>query len=87
MSRGLFTDRFGLVSDVLAPQPRSGMLQGRHCRAAMATLSARPFRGWLKLLYPDPSPGVPGDDLKWVVRLALERRRGVKEQQKRIGSA
>ena len=36
---------------------------------------------------PDPDEPVPDDDLEWAVRLALECRRRVKEQQKRIGSA
>jgi hypothetical protein len=38
-------------------------------------------------LYPDASETVPDDDLEWAVRLALECRRRVKEQQKRIGTA
>jgi ATP-dependent Lon protease len=41
----------------------------------------------LKLLYPDASQDVPDDDLESAVRLALECRRRVKEQQKRIGTA
>ncbi len=43
--------------------------------------------GLLKLLHPDPETAVPDEDLEWAVRLALECRRRVKEQQKRIGSA
>jgi hypothetical protein len=42
---------------------------------------------YLQLLYPDPAEAVPDDELEWAVRLALECRRRVKEQQKRIGSA
>jgi ATP-dependent Lon protease len=40
--------------------------------------------GLVKLLYPDSSMEIPGEDLEWMVRLALECRRRVKEQQKRI---
>ena len=39
--------------------------------------------GLLKLLFPDPEMEVADDDLEWMVRLALESRRRVKEQQKR----
>jgi ATP-dependent Lon protease len=41
----------------------------------------------LKLLHPNPEIEVPDDDLEWAVKLALEMRRRVKEQQKRIGLA
>ena len=43
--------------------------------------------GLLKLLHPAAAQPVPDEDLEWAVRLALEARRRVKEQQKRIGSA
>jgi ATP-dependent Lon protease len=99
VSRTLFTDHFGLVSDVLAEcftrlRPHSristlqsrvhfgGALSGRDQNAVNKTTS-----GLLKLLYPDPETAVPDEDLEWCVRLALEMRRRVKEQQKRIGSA
>ena len=36
---------------------------------------------------PAPSDAGPDEDLEWAVRLALESRRRVKEQQKRIGAA
>ena len=97
--KGLFTDRFGLVSDVLAEcfsrlrsQSRVNVLQGRvHCGGALSGRDQnavnKTVSGLLKLLYPDPSVAVPDDDLEWAVRLALEVRRRVKEQQKRIGSA
>jgi ATP-dependent Lon protease len=99
VSRGLFTDHFGLVSDVLAEtfsrlrsQSRSGVLQGRvHLGGALSGRDAnavgKTVSGLLKLLYPDPAESLPDDDLEWAVRLALESRRRVKEQQKRIGSA
>jgi ATP-dependent Lon protease len=41
----------------------------------------------LKLIHPSPEDPVPEADLEWAVRLALECRRRVKEQQKRIGTA
>lgn len=59
-----------------------GALSGRDQNAVNKTIS-----GLLKLLYPDPSQPVPDEDLEWAARLALEVRRRVKEQQKRIGSA
>lgn len=93
------TDHFGLVSDFLSEcwhrlrtQGRAGVLQnrvywggalsGRDITAVQKTIS-----GLLKLVYPDPGTDVPDEDLEWAVRLALECRRRVKEQQKRIGSA
>jgi len=99
MSTELFTDRFGLVSDFwsecmtrLRDQSRVGVLQnrvifggalsGRDTTAAQKTVS-----GLLKLLSPDPEASVSDEDLEWAVRLALEVRRRVKEQQKRIGAA
>ena len=91
-----FTDHFGLVSDFLsecwsrlrggsripALQGRvhyGGALSGRDITAANKTVSA-----WLKLLYPDPEMPVPDDELEEAVRVALEVRRRVKEQQKRL---
>lgn len=95
----LFTGHFGLVSDFLSEcltqlrnQSRIGVLQnrvyyggalsGRDINAVNKTVS-----GLLKLLYPDRDMAVPDADLEWAVRLALEVRRRVKEQQKRIGAA
>lgn len=99
VSKELFTNHFGLVSDFLAEcwnrlrnqtrvsvlQDRvffGGALSGRDTTAVQKTIS-----GLLKLLYPDPDMPVDEEDLEWGVRLALECRRRVKEQQKRIGSA
>jgi ATP-dependent Lon protease len=99
VSRSLFTDHFGLVSDVMAEifsrlrsQARSGTLQGRvHLGGALSGRDSnavgKTVSGLLKLLYPDAAQEVPDDDLEWAVRLALECRRRVKEQQKRIGTA
>jgi ATP-dependent Lon protease len=55
-----------------------GALSGRDIEAVNKTVS-----GLTKLLYPDPETPVPDEDLEWIVRLALESRRRVKEQQKR----
>jgi ATP-dependent Lon protease len=94
-----FTDHFGLVSDFLSEcwhrlrtQSRAGTLQnrvfwggalsGRDITAVQKTVS-----GLLKLTHPDPEADVPEENLEWAVRLALECRRRVKEQQKRIGAA
>ena len=38
-------------------------------------------------IYPGQDAEVSDEDLEWAVRLALEVRRRVKEQQKRIGAA
>ena len=99
VSKELFTDHFGLVSDVLAEcfsrlraQSRADKLSGRvHFGGALSGRDQnavnKTVSGLLKLLHPDPASPVPDDDLEWAVRLALEVRRRVKEQQKRIGSA
>ena len=90
-----FTDHFGLVSDFLSEcwsklrsgnrvsvmQGRvhlGGALSGRDIEAVNKTVS-----GLTKLLFPDPEAPVPDEDLEWIVRVALESRRRVKEQQKR----
>jgi len=99
MNKALMTDHFGLVSDFFsecmsrlrfesrlnAVQNRvhlGGALSGRDTNAANKTIS-----GLLKLMYPSAESTVSDEDLEWAVRLALEVRRRVKEQQKRIGSA
>ena len=91
-----FTDHFGLVSDFLSEcwsrlrtgsrvpvlQGRvnfGGALSGRDITAANKTVG-----GLLKLLYPDPETVVPDDELEATVHIALEVRRRVKEQQKRV---
>ena len=99
LDRSFFTDHFGLVNDFLSDcwsQLRSenrlssiqgrvqfgGALSGRDTTAVHRTLD-----GLLKLLYPDRELEIPDEDIEWAARLALECRRRVKEQQKRIGSA
>jgi ATP-dependent Lon protease len=59
-----------------------GALSGRDQNAVNKTVS-----GLLKLIYPDSEMAAADEILEWGVRLALEMRRRVKEQQKRIGSA
>jgi ATP-dependent Lon protease len=99
IAKELLTDHFGLVSDFISEawselrrlsrvnilQGRvfwGGALSGRDTNAVHKTTS-----GLLKLVHPDPETDVPDEDLEWAIRLALECRRRVKEQQKRIGSA
>ncbi len=89
------TDHFGLVSDFLSEcwnklrsgtrstvlQSRvflGGALSGRDIEAVNKTVS-----GLVKLLFPDPEMPVSDEDLELMVRLALESRRRIKEQQKR----
>ena len=91
-----FTNHFGLVSDYLSECWRrlrvgsrlqtlqgrvnyGGALSGRDITAVNKTVSAL-----LKLLYPDPAMEVPEKELEELVRVALEVRRRVKEQQKRV---
>jgi len=99
VSKEILTNHFGLVSDFLSEcwsqlrnQSRvnvlqnrvyfGGALSGRDTNAVNKTVS-----GLLKLIYPDDSAEVSEEDLEWAVRIALETRRRVKEQQKRIGAA
>jgi ATP-dependent Lon protease len=90
------TMHFGLVSDFLsecwtrlressrvsALQSRvnwGGALSGRDIEAVNKTVS-----GLLKLLFPDSATPVPDEELEKIVKMALESRRRVKEQQKRV---
>lgn len=90
------TDHFGLVSDFLSEcwsrlrngnrvsvmQGRvhlGGALSGRDIEAVNKTVS-----GLTKLLFPDSESPVSNEDLEWIVRVALESRRRVKEQQRRV---
>ncbi len=98
ISKELLTDHFGLVSDFLSEcwsqlrnQSRvsliqnkvffGGALSGRDTNAVNKTVS-----GLLKLLYPGDDE-VSDEDIEWAVRIAMEARRRVKEQQRRIGAA
>ncbi|MBA7616546.1 hypothetical protein ES703_23842 [subsurface metagenome] len=99
IEKELLTDHFGLVSDYISeawselrPLSRVNTLQGRvfwggALSGRDTTAVLRTVSGLLKLIHPDPEAEVPDEDLEWAVRLALECRRRVKEQQKRIGSA
>jgi ATP-dependent Lon protease len=99
VSKDLLTNHFGLVSDFLSECWRQlryqsrvsqlqnrvyfgGALSGRDTNAVNKTVS-----GLLKLLYPSSDDTIPDEDLEWAIRLGLEVRRRVKEQQKRIGAA
>ena len=99
INKELVTNHFGLVSDFLSEcwsqlrnQSRvselqnrvffGGALSGRDTNAINKTVS-----GLLKLLYPSADVPVPDEDLEWAVRIAMEVRRRVKEQQKRVGAA
>lgn len=90
------TNHFGLVSDFLSEcwsrlressrvstlQGRvnwGGALSGRDIEGVSKTIS-----GLVKLLYPDPATPIPDEELEKIVRIALECRRRVKEQQKRL---
>lgn len=89
------TNHFGLVSDFLSEcwtqlrgssrvnvlQGRvrfGGALSGRDIEAVSKTIS-----GLAKLLSPDPSVTISDEDLERIVRIALECRRRVKEQQRK----
>lgn len=99
MSGELVTNHFGLVSDFFSEclsrlrfQSRINLLQSRvHFGGALSGRDTNAVNkttsGLLKLIYPDPNMPVSDQDLEWAVRLALEVRRRVKEQQKRIGAA
>ena len=96
---GIKTDHFGLVSDFVSEcwsrlrgQGRAAVLQGRMTYGG--ALSGRDqnavnktISGLLKLIHPSPDSVVPEEDLEWALRLAMESRRRVKEQQKRIVAA
>lgn len=99
LNKTYFTQHFGLVSDFLAEcwtrlrdtsrissvLPRidyGGALSGRDTTAVNKTLN-----GLLKLMQPNPEAPISDDLLEWAIKISLEYRRRVKEQQKRIGSA
>jgi len=99
LSKSFFTNHFGLVSDflaecwtrlrdtsrlssVLSRVDYGGALSGRDTTAVNKTIN-----GLLKLMQPNPETPVSDELLEWVVKIAMEYRRRVKEQQKRIGSA
>ena len=99
VSSEVLTDHFGLVSDYLSEcwnqlrrQSRQSVLQGRaHLGGALSgrdtTGVMKTVSGLIKLVSPDPDVPVSDEVLEWALRIGLECRRRVKEQQKRIGSA
>jgi ATP-dependent Lon protease len=99
VNRDLLIDHFGLVSDFLSEcwdqlrrQSRQNLFQGRiHLGGALSgrdtTGVQKTVSGLIKLVSPNPDTPVPDDVLEWALGIALECRRRVKEQQKRIGSA
>jgi len=99
LNKTYFTEHFGLVSDFLAEvwtrlrdtnrvtsvlnrMDLGGALSGRDTSAVNKTLN-----GLLKLMQPNPDAPISDELLEWALRIALEYRRRVKEQQKRVGSA
>lgn len=99
LSPTYFTTHFGLVSDFLSEcwshlrsESRLTKIQGRlHLGDALSgrDISAvnKTIDGLLKLIHPDSTAEIPDEDIVWATELALECRRRVKEQQRRIGSA
>ena len=99
LDKTYFTHHFGLVSDFLAEtwtrlrdinrvtsilnrMDLGGALSGRDTSAVLKTLN-----GLLKLMQPNPDVPIDDELLEWALRIALQYRRRVKEQQKRVGSA
>jgi ATP-dependent Lon protease len=99
LNKTYFTTHFGMVSDFLAEcwtrlrdinrvltvLPRvdyGGALSGRDTTAVNKTLN-----GLLKLMQPNPEAPISDELLEWAIKISLEYRRRVKEQQKRVGSA
>ncbi|MBK9123545.1 MAG: protease Lon-related BREX system protein BrxL [Chloroflexi bacterium] len=98
IGKSLLTNHFGLVSDFLSEVWSSlrshsyvsavhsrvhfgGALSGRDTNSVNKTIS-----GLLKLVFPSSIDLLSEEDLEWATRVALESRRRVKEQQKRIGA-
>jgi len=99
VNKDILTEHFGLVSDFwsecmsqLRRQSRVASLQGRvHFGGALSGRDTnavnKTVSGLLKLLFPGGDEEISDEDMEWAVRLAMECRRRVKEQQKRVGSA
>jgi ATP-dependent Lon protease len=99
LNKSFLTNHFGLVSDFLAECwtrlrdtsrlasvlgriDYGSALSGRDISGSNKTLN-----GLLKLMQPNPEAPISDELLEWAVKVSLEYRRRVKEQQKRIGSA
>ena len=99
LDASLLTTHFGLVSDFLSEawaqlrgENRLSAIRGRLSYGGAlsgrdTTAVNRTVNGLLKLIYPGHAMAISDEDIEWAVRLAMECRRRVKEQQKRIGSA
>jgi len=99
LDSSLLTQHFGLVSDILSEawaqlrgENRLSAIRGRVSYGGAlsgrdTTAVNRTINGLLKLIYPGHAMPIGDEEIEWAVRLALECRRRVKEQQKRIGSA
>jgi ATP-dependent Lon protease len=99
LNKTYFTQHFGMVSDflaecwtrlrdvnristVLSRVDYGSALSGRDTTAVNKTLN-----GLLKLMQPNPEGPISDELLEWAIKISLEYRRRVKEQQKRVGSA
>lgn len=99
LNKSYFSQHFGLVCDFLAECwtrlrdtsrisqvlpgiDFGGALSGRDTAAVQKTIN-----GLIKLMQPNPEVPISDELLECVVKISLEYRRRVKEQQKRIGSA
>ena len=90
------TQHFGFVSDFLSEawtrlrsSNRLAQIQGRlHLGGALSGRDIeavnKTMNGLMKLVFPAPDQPIADEDLEWMARLALESRRRVKEQQKRV---
>jgi len=99
VNKDQLSNHFGLVSDYLSccwnhlrVQSRLQKIQGRiHFGSALSGRDTnavqKTINGLLKLMYPDTNAEIPDEGIEWAARIALESRRRVKEQQKRIGAA
>ncbi len=91
------TERYGLVSDLLAQWWHELRAENRYIgvrerlelngnwRGRDSEAVTRTVDGLLKLLYPDASVEVAPEDLEWAMRVATVARRRVKEAQAVIG--
>jgi len=70
------------LTQILPRVDYGGALSGRDTTAVNKTVN-----GLLKLMQPNPEAPISDELLEWAVKIALEYRRRVKEQQKRVGSA
>ncbi len=96
MRNELFTDHYGLVVDYLAEAMRGLRNQnfteiidhhfslGSHLNARDRKAVRRTVSGLVKIIYPHGE--VTGEQLEEILKLALEGRRRVKEQLKKMGS-